>query len=135
MTFSKVLDFINSNYIPGLVQHYDRLEPNPWQKAFDDMERVAVLQDQALLQAGVDRFYSEVKRLIEAYKALSVFNPKSDHRDAFYMGEVDRVSDWHSRKHKYCVKCQSKDNLTLAKNPKDDLNVIIVCKPCLQKAG
>lgn len=130
MTVSEALNKVGAAYVPGVVAHYDRFKPDPWQKAHDELEKLLFIQDEAIISAALEGFVSECLKLIKAFQETSVAPLRITSADAFHMGDEQRVSQWQSRRHKHCVKCERKENLTLVTDPKDPLNTLIICKEC-----
>lgn len=135
MTVSEALNKVSAVYVPGVAGYYDKVIPNPWQKAHEDLERLMLLKDDAILRAGLDRFVSNCIGLIKAFESISAPAKYVSPADAFHIGDVDRVRHWQSRKQKHCYKCETKEKLTLVSDPNDPVRTLIVCKDCKQKGA
>lgn len=135
MTISEALEKVAKAYTPGVAAHYEKTTPDPWQRTHDDLEQLVFLKDDAILQAGLDRFVRECVRLIEVFQSVASPPKKMSPADAFYIGDEEQVRKWHSRMQKHCIRCESKSELMLISDPGDPLGALIVCKECKQKAA
>jgi len=130
MKFSEALEQIKKAYVPGTVAHYSAQNPDPWQKAHDDMEKILLLKDSSLLELGIQRFANQCLSLIEQFKQLGIQPAQLDAADGFHMGE-SKINQYYSRKHKTCVKCEKRaKDLRIVPVEGDDLNVVLICGQC-----
>lgn len=130
MTVSQALDAVAAYYVPGVVKHYSAMKPDPWQNAHDDLERNMLIGDYDFGAAGAEKFVSECKRLIDAFKALNLPKRFPPIEAGFVSGDEEQCRKWQSRRHKICYKCGGKNALQLIPDPTDDRNAVVVCQSC-----
>lgn len=129
MTISDVLREIKAIYVPGTVGYYDQLNPNPWMQNIDVLEQASQANPDASIIC--ERVVSRARELVERFRKEGGGRAREvTELDAFYIGDPDKVEQWESVIHQKCVKCGTKENLTIEPVGADALQVQIVCKPC-----
>jgi hypothetical protein len=128
---SQALEEIGKIYVPGVAKYYAGLNPDPWLEAHQDYERA--LADRDRWDFAASRFLARCRELIERFKREAKPSKGVSPADALYLGNKTRVTVWQSRKAKVCVMCESKENLTLQPSKSDPLDVLIVCKGCVER--
>lgn len=130
MRVTEALEVIARLYVPGTVHHFSKKDPDPWQKAHDDLERIAGIVDDDTIAPVVDRFVQRCAELIEEFKREGAASKSVAPIDAHILGERDRVDAYLSRKNKHCAKCRSKENLKIVPFRVGSLEVQVLCGPC-----
>lgn len=133
MTIIQALNEVSAAYIPGVIDHYAKMNPDPWQKAHDDLERTMLLKDADIFTAGSEQFVSTCKRLLGAFADLKMPPKELRIADGWGTGNEESVKRYHSRKDKHCVGCESKETLSIISDPKNTSGVLIVCSGCRKK--
>lgn len=131
MKMTDALEVVSKMYIPGAVAHYDRMKPNPWQKAHDEFEGMILHSSGELREMACSRFIDKIRILLDRYKKNLIDIPDVSPVDAFILGDVDRVKRFQSRKNHCCFVCESTLNISLISN--DKAQVAVVCAPCKSK--
>lgn len=133
MRLSEALETVGKSYTPGVAQYYDRLEPNPWLQAHEDLERVALLREPDLIPAACERFVSRALALIARFTSEGKPSTGISNADAVFIGDPERIRAWQSRKEKHCIDCESKEGLTLTPAKDSATEVVVICRNCLAK--
>lgn len=133
MTIIQALNEVSAIYIPGVIDHYAKMNPDPWQKAHDDLERTMLLKDADIFTAGSEHFVSTCKRLLSAFSDLKMPHKELRIADGWATGNEESVKRYHSRKDKHCIGCESKVGLSIISDPKHAAAVLIVCPNCRKR--
>lgn len=135
MTLSQALDAVSKFYVPGVVGYYAKLTPDPWQMAHDQLEDIALLEDEELRDHACQRFVFRCRELVDRFKAEGQGRLRHDFRDSFVIGDPTRDRAWRSRREKACYKCEARSGLTLEQYGADPMEVRIACKDCRMPAA
>lgn len=135
MTLYEALDRVSGFYVPGVVRHYAKMNPDPWQAAHDDLERVAGILDEATIAPVLERFIKRCADLVEQYKGLAKPQSSVSPIDAFIVGKVARVEAHISRRLKRCIRCDGKEGLKIVPLETGSIDVTLVCAACLAKGS
>lgn len=129
MRLSQALELVSARYVPGVVSHYAKQSPDPWQQAHDDLERIAGIMDEATATPVLERFVERCTDLIGRYLAEKDPTKAATPADHFAGGE-DRIRAHMSRKLKQCFYCDSKDALKIMPLEPGSIEVILACREC-----
>jgi hypothetical protein len=127
---SEALNAVSRIYVPGVAKYYDALKPDPWFAAHEELEKVMLEGDQAAIESAADRFVARMTELVERFKREGAPSKGVSAADGLFMGDDKRVRGWQSRKAKECVQCGTKEKLKLMSNPKDKVDVVVICHDC-----
>jgi hypothetical protein len=134
MKVTEAIDRVGALYVPGVVAYYGRLTPDPWQKAHDDLERLAGVVDENELTAPLEQFIARCSELIERFKREGSPS-KIQAPEAFLMASARQVQAHMSRKHKRCARCDSKENLRIVPASPGSMDVMLLCLGCQAKGN
>ncbi len=134
MRVSEALGLISGFYVPGVVTHYAKMKPDPWQKTMDDFEKIMSIVDQTTLTPMLNSIVARLEKLVQDFKRMGVSGSQSlPPVDALYLGDAKRVAAHFSRKRKECVHCQKKEGLRIVPVSSDGIDVMLVCLGCFNK--
>jgi hypothetical protein len=130
MQLHEALDEMNKSYLPGVTSYYARHNPDPWSIAHEDLNASAKTHDDEMISMACLKFVKTCKDLISNYdKSVSQKNPVHI-SDASNMTEHQVWSEL-TRKDKVCYACESKNELSIKRDPENDKKVILLCKLCI----
>lgn len=122
---AKVLDEIGKFYVPGVIAHYEKMPIDPWQKLFDDYEKILLSgADWPEIDRAGLKCIQQAKNLVDHYSKHSPAAPLTP-RDAFILGDEERVKDWQSAQAHSCYICEEKTGLSFESGT--DKMVRVVC--------
>lgn len=133
MKLSEAIDEMERIYIPGAIAHYERINPDPWQRANDEMERDLVKGNPSLAEVAVERWIFTMRALLERFRQEGQPSEPIS-LDAFMMGS--RWNETESTEYLVCAKCGSGMDLSPCLSPESGRSVMFCrkCKPSLQGA-
>lgn len=132
MTLSKALEAVSARYVPGTVAYYAKMNPDPWQTAHDELERIAGIMDEATVTPILERFVQRCAKMVEDYVASKAPKSKSvSAADAFALCSNEAVTAHFSRKRKECAKCETKSDLKIVPVRPGSMDVMLMCRSCL----
>lgn len=126
MTLSQALERVNQAYVPGIVKYYGKLNPDPWQAAHDELDRIAGTFDPSIVVPATERFVSRCLDLIERFKQDGRASKTTSAADGFAM-TPESVARHHSRKLKQCARCESNLGLKIVPVTAGGVDVMILC--------
>jgi hypothetical protein len=133
MKVSEALQQVSDAYVPGLIAHYEKFQPDPWWQAHAELERVMQIKNPELSEAAAIKFRDRCLELIERYKREGTPTTGATRRDGFNMNP-NSLRSWHSRRQKICVHCESDQYLTIQSVP-NSIEVVLICESCLNKGA
>jgi len=134
MTAVEAINKISEFYVPGVIDYYARLDPDPWQKAFDDLHAaILAAPDHKGDFPPAHTFLGRLRELCERFKVEGSpgarFNPITD---AWALGSIQAVDQARSAKEECCYRCDGKEMLRIERDPASN-RVFVVCKRCRPK--
>lgn len=131
VTLSNTLNSVSEAYIPGTVKYYEGMNPSPWQKAHDELERVLLTKNESLVIPALRIFEDTARSLIAQYARAGEPMARLTGRDAIQM-TPDKIDHWSSITNNQCYKCLIKKDLRLEPISDSDecIEVRVVCNGC-----
>lgn len=96
---------ISKEYVVGAIAFYDKLAPNPWQAAVDQMDAAILSGDFERIEVTADHYCSTICGLITQFKKMNQAPSAMTIRDAFQIAEPRRVAGLQSIRDRACAKC------------------------------
>jgi hypothetical protein len=111
-----------------LVAYFSSHNPDPWQKVMDDVE--AQMLADGSMSMDYEPFFHRLKELADAFSVISTkgIKERPSIGDAFMSGKETTVLGWRSHKDMACAVCGSKENISIIKNPENELKTWVVCE-------
>lgn len=136
MQLSEVLERVSKNYVLGAVEFYAKANPNPWQRAHDELEGQLLLHRDSpkyfdLMQPAYQKFLKETKRLLDAYRAFSgATRIEPSISDCFMISDQDKVKRLYALASNACVQCGTKENVRAIQHPAKGNSIF--CTKCVK---
>lgn len=130
MKLSEALERVGAIYVPGVVKYYGQLNPDPWQAAHDELEKVAGIFDEDIVSAATARFVSRCEELVKRFKQDGQQSKSVSPADAMALGSTQRVSAHLSRRFKKCCRCDAKKDLKIVPVGDGSMDVQVICEAC-----
>lgn len=134
MTISEALDQVARIYEPGVVKYYERLNPDPWLAAHEELEKFAGVFSEALVSPACEKFVNRCTELVTRFKQEGRPSKSVSGADAFAMASRESIDAHLSRKLKRCAKCEVKTGLDIYPVLGSDTDVFLLCKQCALKS-
>ena len=133
MTISEALGCVSKVYVPGVVKYYSGMNPDPWQRAHEELEKIVCIKDDLLKTTALARFVTRSSELVDRFKKEStIIDCEASPADAFAIGDLARVKQFQSIRYRECVRCNSKKDLVIMKCGEDEMQAQIMCRPCMK---
>lgn len=132
-TVSESLESVARAYVPGVVQYYSKLDPDPWQRAHDDFQETLAVQDFAYRRAAAATFERTCLALIDRFKREGTPARKVGVRDAIELG-TKHLPAAESKVARRCYKCGSDRGLCIERYA-EGLSTRIACQVCKARNG
>lgn len=129
MTISEALEEVSRIYPPGCAKYFERMRPDPWQAAHDELERNIKGADEETIDISCELFVRKCKTLVKRFETESGATIESTPQDAFHMGP-DRLRRHQSIRFKQCVECGCETGLKIERNKEDPSEVWLICAGC-----
>lgn len=129
MLIHEALEEVSRIYSPGCANYYERMSPDPWQSAHDELERQIKGADAEAISLASELFVRKCKILIQRFEKESGVTINTTRQDAFHM-TPDRVRKHQSIRFKHCAFCQGEIELRIERTKENPGDVWLVCSAC-----
>lgn len=126
MTLSEALSLLAVEYPEGCAEYFGRMKPDPWQAAHDELEK-HIKEPEELLNAAVDRFYSELQNLQASYKVSGVKAKPLPWNSAMNSPSLGAAKERWAKVDHRCADCMTDKGLGPLKT---ENGFIPICSPC-----
>lgn len=118
MQMSEVLTKISDHYVPGVIEFYERMSPNPWQANNDRVEGVMLLYtgDKDYfdkIEPAVKDFWEESIALIEKAKPFLISKKAISIVDALMIGSEEKLKEYEAANFDICADCGKKEGVRI----------------------
>lgn len=82
MNFSQAIEAVSKIYVPGVVQFYEKQDPDHWQQAHDELEAAMLLftgsypDIESKIDNAASKFVTRITELVDRYKTLHGYTKK-----------------------------------------------------------